>query len=77
MDKLVGILKSINFNVLSSPMYKIEKNDTLFTSVKIIITNARQVGYRSNNSILLHTYWEIGKLIVEDEQNEHNKANYG
>ena len=58
-------------------MNTIEKNNTLFTAVKAIINNARQVAYRSNNSILLHTYWEIGKLIVEEEQAGQVKANYG
>ena len=46
-------------------MNTIEKNNILFTAVKTIINNATQVAYRNNNSILLHTYWEIGKLIVE------------
>ena len=58
-------------------MNTIEKNNMLFTAVKIIINNARQVAYRNNHSILLHTYWEIGKLIVEEEQAGQEKANYG
>ena len=58
-------------------MNTIEKNDVLFTAVKAIINNARQVAYRSNNSILLNTYWEIGKLIVEEEQGGKEKAQYG
>ena len=58
-------------------MNTIEKNNMLFTAVKTIINNARQVAYRSNNSILLHAYWEIGKLIVEEEQAGQEKANYG
>ena len=32
-----------------------EKKDVLFTVVKAIINNARQVAYRCNNSILLFT----------------------
>ena len=58
-------------------MNTIEKNDVLFTAVKAIINNARQVAYRSNNSILLNTYWEIGRLIVEEEQGGKEKAQYG
>ena len=54
-----------------------EKNDVLFTVAKAIINNARQIAYRSNNSILLHTYWKIGKLIVEEEQGDKEKAQYG
>jgi hypothetical protein len=29
------------------------------------------------NATLLHTYWQIGKLIVEDEQQGKAKATYG
>ncbi len=58
-------------------MSKIELSNSLFSSVKDIIIDSRQVAYRSNNSILLNMYWQIGKLIVEDEQNGNEKAVYG
>jgi hypothetical protein len=38
----------------------------LVDSVKEIIISARQKVYRMANSTLLDTYWQIGKLIVED-----------
>ncbi|MEI6884593.1 MAG: hypothetical protein WCO02_08900 [Bacteroidota bacterium] len=44
------------------------KSSTLFNSVKEIIVNAKQNAFRSNNSILLNMYWDIGKLIVNEEQ---------
>jgi len=40
----------------------------LFKTVKEIIVRARQSAYRSNKSILLNIYWDIGKLIVNEEQ---------
>ncbi len=49
----------------------------LFDSVKDIIISARQRVYRMANSALLETYWQIGKLIVEDEQMGKAKAQYG
>jgi predicted nuclease of restriction endonuclease-like (RecB) superfamily len=52
-------------------------NDNLFASVKEIIINARQLAYRSSNAILLNMYWEIGQLIVHDEQGGSEKAAYG
>ena len=51
--------------------------DNLFTSVKDIIVKAKQTAYRSNNSIMLNMYWDIGKLIVTEEQNGNVKAEYG
>ncbi|MEX5486048.1 DUF1016 N-terminal domain-containing protein [Proteus mirabilis] len=29
------------------------------------------------NSIMVQTYWEIGRLIVEDEQHGDNRAKFG
>ena len=52
-------------------------NQYLFVAIKEIIIQAKQIAYRSNNSILLKMYWEIGKLIVEDEQGGKAKAAYG
>ncbi len=36
------------------------KNSALLTFIKEIIFKARQTAYKSNNSILLNMYWEIG-----------------
>jgi len=53
-------------------------NDTaLFQSIRNIIYESRQRVYRIANSVLLQTYWQIGQLIVEDEQQGKAKANYG
>lgn len=43
-------------------------NNTLFIAVKQIIESARAKSYRAVNTYLLESYWQIGKLIVEDEQ---------
>ncbi len=52
-------------------------NNPLYNSVKEIWLAARQKVYRIANSTLLETYWQIGKLIVEDEQEGNAKAKYG
>lgn len=51
--------------------------DSLFQSVKEIITQSREKVFRIANSTLLLTYWQIGQLIVEDEQQGKNRADYG
>ncbi len=58
-------------------MSNIESQHALFASVKDIIVSARQQAYRNSNSILLHMYWQIGRLIIEDEQGGKEKAVYG
>jgi predicted nuclease of restriction endonuclease-like (RecB) superfamily len=55
----------------------ISKSSDLFDSVKEVIAKARQNAHRSNNSILLNMYWDIGKLIVNEEQQGKTKAKYG
>jgi len=42
--------------------------DSLFQSVKDIVVQSREKVFRFANSTLLLTYWQIGQLIVEDEQ---------
>lgn len=53
------------------------QNRNLFQSVKAVILRSRQSVYRMVNSVLLETYWTIGKLIVENEQNGKRRAGYG
>lgn len=53
------------------------ENTSLLVSVKEIIIKAKGVAYKSTNTILLNMYWEIGRVIVEDEQGGKVKAGYG
>lgn len=53
------------------------QNNGIYQSIKDIITLSRQRVYRMANSALLDTYWQIGKIIVEDEQKGQSKAEYG
>lgn len=50
---------------------------TLYLSVASIIEEARLVTYRNANSTLLKMYWDIGKLIVLEEQKGTKRAGYG
>jgi predicted nuclease of restriction endonuclease-like (RecB) superfamily len=58
-------------------MPPIEKNSPLFVSIRTLVQDARQRAYKSSNAILLEMYWNIGRLIVEDEQGGQSKAAYG
>ena len=51
--------------------------NSLFQIVREIILNAKKLAYRSSNAIMLNMYWEVGKQIVEDEQQGNAKAIYG
>ena len=49
----------------------------LLTSILQVIQVAKEKAYRTSNAILLKMYWEIGRLIVEDEQEGKARAGYG
>ncbi len=49
----------------------------LFGEIAGLVKEARIRAYKSNNAILLQTYWHIGRLIVEYEQGGKEKAGYG
>lgn len=50
---------------------------SLFQSVKTILDTASRNVYRAANSAMVAAYWEIGRLIVEEEQGGSLKADYG
>ena len=45
--------------------------------MKEILKNARQKAYTAVNSAMVEAYWEIGRRIVEEEQNGKERAEYG
>lgn len=49
----------------------------LFNAIREIITQSRLKVFRAANSALLESYWQIRKLIVEDEQQGKLRADYG
>ena len=49
----------------------------LFQKIAEIIEQARQTVAQTANLAMLHTYFEIGRMIVEDEQQGHARAAYG
>lgn len=51
--------------------------NSLFHSIKSLLLASRERVFRMANSTLLMTYWQIGQLIVEDEQQGKQRAEYG
>lgn len=60
-------VKFVNMHQLSS---------TLFKSIKHLIENAKNSIVRNINTTMLLTYFEIGRIIVEDEQDGRDRAEY-
>ena len=51
--------------------------DTIYQNVKEILDDARKVAYRAINFSMVKAYWNIGRIIVEDEQRGKARAEYG
>ena len=52
-------------------------SNSLITEIKEVMQNARQNVARQVNSELLTAYWNIGRIIVEHEQDSKTRADYG
>jgi hypothetical protein len=50
------------------------KNKILFSQV-VLLQNARQQVLRTVNSTMVYTYFEIGRMIVVEEQSGKNELN--
>ncbi|MNQ90136.1 hypothetical protein D3C85_1054660 [compost metagenome] len=53
------------------------QNKILFSQVVELLQNARQQVFRTVNSTMVCTYYEIGRMIVEEEQNGKDTSEYG
>lgn len=58
-------------------MSKELQNKALFQQVVVLLQNAQQQVLRTVNSTMTYTYFEIGRMIVEEEQNGKERAEYG
>jgi len=53
------------------------QNKILFQQIVELLQNARQQVLRTINQTMTITYFEIGRTIVEEEQNGKDRAEYG
>ena len=52
-------------------------NKSLLQDIKILLQTVRQNLQQTVNTTMVQTYWNIGRLIVEDEQQGKERAEYG
>ncbi|WP_422472377.1 DUF1016 N-terminal domain-containing protein [Endozoicomonas sp. ALB032] len=53
------------------------QHDKLLNNIRKLLTQGRQQVVTVVNAAMVQTYWEIGRLIVEDEQQGETRAAYG
>jgi len=51
--------------------------EQLYEQVQAVIETSRATVYRAANTAMVHAYWNIGRLIVEEEQKGEQRAEYG
>lgn len=55
----------------------LESFNTLHRKIKSVLDESRNKAYRAVNFVMVEAYWNIGRLIVEEEQKGKNRAEYG
>lgn len=53
------------------------KNDELYSQIASVLSKSRQFVVSTVNTTMIRTYFEIGRIIVENEQNGKSRAEYG
>ena len=53
------------------------KINTAYQNIRDILEEARSSAYRSVNFAMVLAYWQIGRIIVEEEQKGKERAEYG
>ena len=51
--------------------------DTVYQDIRDILEKARNKAYRAANFVMVTAYWEIGRIIVEEDQKGAKRAEYG
>ena len=59
-------------------MSELAKNENVFyAEISELLKQARNIAYKTVNTVMVQTYWQIGKRIVGQEQKGESRANYG
>ncbi len=58
-------------NIISKPV------DTAYRNIRQTLEDARKTAYSAVNVAMVQAYWNIGRLIIEEEQRGKAKAGYG
>lgn len=62
---------------MDTPQITPQSNTALLVDIRSLLTQARGQMQQAVNSLMVQTYWQVGRLIVEDEQQGAARAEYG
>lgn len=58
-------------------MNDLKYTNSMMNEIRELLINARQHAAVQVNTELLSTYWNVGRIIVEHEQENRERADYG
>lgn len=53
------------------------REQCLLSDIRTIVEQGLQTVYQHVNTVMVYTYWQVGKRIVEEEQNGKRRAEHG
>ena len=62
---------------IDKPNQTISASSHLFAEIREVLVTARRTAYKAVNFAMVTAYWNVGRLIVEDEQQGNTRAEYG
>ena len=62
---------------IDKPNQTLSNSSHLFAEIREVLVTARRTAYKAVNFAMVTAYWNVGRLIVEDEQKGHIRAEYG
>ena len=62
---------------IDKPNQTLSASSHLFAEIREVLVTARRTAYKSVNFAMVTAYWNVGRLIVEDEQQGNTRAEYG
>lgn len=62
---------------MSKEIKNIEIDHRIYESIKSILEVAKKQVTKAINFAMVDAYWNVGKMIVEEEQSGEYRANYG
>lgn len=54
-----------------------KKWDAVYKDIRAVLDKARSESLRTVNFVMVQAYWNIGRIIVEEEQEGKKRADYG
>ena len=67
-------LKSWRNSMENEKINELELVENLYVRVKNILENGRAKAFKVVNTVMIESYWNIGKEIIEEEQRGKNRA---